>query len=192
MADAESGKEVVHKLIPPPEGELAYKIFIHAQRFGKAALFMGEQLKGGDLDFALPCAVMGAFVLELYLKCLVSIETGKPPPEKHEFSILFDSLSQASKSKIKDFFDQNPPAIRKQFEAGIFPGKTPEEVEFLKKMDVSFEGLLKAAENSFQQFRYACEEKMVKKPPSFQMGPMIQGVINVIEEHRPNWVRQGK
>ena len=82
------------------------RIFRIAEWFNLAGNTLKEHISEMR-GVAVPSVVLGAFSLELYLKCLIAIETGKPPPTGHNLRWLFDRLSGNTQSKIKQYFD-NP------------------------------------------------------------------------------------
>ncbi len=82
------------------------RIFRIAEWFNLASNTLKERISEMR-GVAVPSVVLGAFSLELYLKCLIAIETGKPPPTGHNLRWLFDRLSGSTQSKIKQYFD-NP------------------------------------------------------------------------------------
>ena len=55
------------------------RIFRIAECFFLASNTLNEHL-GTNTGLAVPSVVLSAFSLELYLKCLIAIETGKNPP----------------------------------------------------------------------------------------------------------------
>src|SRR5713101_6772909 len=90
-------------------------IFIVAEQF-RGADKMLHMILGGELTYqgdpvpfevSVPMVTRAAFALELYLKCLISMETGAAPPAKYECDYLFGLLHIATREQIRDYFDKN-------------------------------------------------------------------------------------
>lgn len=93
----------------------AVNIFVVAEQFRIADkmlnLFLQGELTYRDqrlaYDVSTPMVTCAAFALELYLKCLISMETGNAPPNRHELDELFKLLHPDTQKSIRDYFDQN-------------------------------------------------------------------------------------
>jgi hypothetical protein len=171
---------------PPTQGDLAYRIFTHAKQFEKASMLLAQQIQS-DADFMLPCTMMGCFVFELYLKCLIVIETGSAPRKEHNYLKLFEKLSAESKAKIKEYYDKNPSPTQLLQRSGKFSVLRPEDATYMQNLDLSFDAVLAASKNAFQQVRYIYEEGQMKLGDSFFAGPIIGGTLERIKELRPQW-----
>ena len=82
------------------------RIFRIGEWFYLAGLTLGERAPKMRGLFV-PTVVMSAFALELYLKCLIAIGTGKKPPPGHNLRRLFNKLTDKMQAKIRGYFD-NP------------------------------------------------------------------------------------
>lgn len=99
---------------------------------------------------AVPMVVCMTFSVELYLKCLVWLETGKAP-RGHNLEQLMALVSQPIRDRVKhhydDFIDQGP------YKSGFTgPGVQPDAAVF----DVA----LKVASDGFVSWRYVYEQDM--------------------------------
>src|SRR5580692_7426892 len=82
--------------------------------------------------------VNSAFSLELYLKCLYHIETGKRRQTHELYEIFFDLLSQPKQQLIENLYNKQP-----------IPG-------------VSLRKILERSNNAFDDWRYKFEEGEVR------------------------------
>jgi hypothetical protein len=178
---------------PPDLTTLAFLIFTHAKRLDGAAHLIGLQTSKNP-NFIVPYVVMASFVFELYLKCLVVLDTNKRPPNIHDYVKLFELLSDSSKAKVKEVYDNNPSPALEMVRTGKFPKElNPEHVAFLKAKDFSFEATLSRAKNAFENFRYIYEEwHDPQDDPKFEfsVNSIVQGVIEAIKAQRPAWYEQ--
>lgn len=109
-------------------------------------------------SLAIPRATMAAFSLELYLKCLISLETGQNAPPWHELDKLFKKLSPATRQEIRKLYD-NPTegqeiSNRLQLKRGS-EKKSAEEKSLVAPS--SLNESLKTSARAFDQFRYIFE-----------------------------------
>ncbi|MCK4814556.1 hypothetical protein KA005_02205 [bacterium] len=75
----------------------AFKV---ADRFSLAARILGKRISQST-DFIDPFVVNGAFSLEIYLKCLYFIETGKTLKNEHNLKNIYDKLTSDTRNRIK-------------------------------------------------------------------------------------------
>ena len=54
-----------------------------------------------------PSIVLPAFASELYLKCLICIESGKSPPKEHKLTALFLRLDLPTRKRIENLWDED-------------------------------------------------------------------------------------
>ena len=87
-------------------------IFVVAEQFRFADKMLNLMLNG-DLqyqgqripyDVSAPMVTCAAFSLELYLKCLISMEMGKAPPNRHECDYLFSLLHIDTQAAMREYF----------------------------------------------------------------------------------------
>jgi hypothetical protein len=131
----------------------ASKIFEHAECFYRAsAALHGHYPLGLHVHAALtliePLIVLSAFTTELFLKCLICIETGSAPRE-HDLKELFELLSEATRARIQSCWD-NEVAPRRR-----------EEWDNLERDGLKIARDLPAAlakgTNAFKRYRYSYE-----------------------------------
>jgi hypothetical protein len=95
-----------------------------------------------------PMIVLGALTTELFLKCLVSIETGKAA-HGHDLKKLFDTLSADSRARIQHAWDTE-----------IVPGRGKEWDRIEKyglTMPRDLPSALAKASQAFERIRYSYE-----------------------------------
>lgn len=88
--------------LKPPQS-----IFVHANGFLKSVNFLNRQPGDPQFDpFTFAVMVMNsAFASELYLKCLIQIETGQMIKNEHDLNALFRKLPAAVQQEIEGPFD---------------------------------------------------------------------------------------
>jgi hypothetical protein len=112
-----------------------------------------------------PSAVLNAFSLELYLKCLIAIQTGKNPPSGHDLRWLFNKLSNNTQDKVRRYFDNpNDPKeikLRKTLENPQPP--IPKDMAI---SPYNFDTVLELSANAFVQLRYIIVDTIYDLPTS--------------------------
>jgi hypothetical protein len=81
------------------------KIFEQAHGFYQALAILCNVDAGNTqlgVTIGEPVMVTGAFTIELFLKCLICIETGSLPPREHNLRELFDQISPTIQTKIEN------------------------------------------------------------------------------------------
>ena len=96
-----------------------------------------------------PVMVIGAFTIELFLKCLVCIETGEVP-RTHHLRKLFDKLSDSTRARIQLTWNNDISVHRKTEWDRI-------EAAAGQKAARDLPGALAAASKSFERIRYSYE-----------------------------------
>ena len=78
---------------------------------------MAEQQIGmrSEVPLFTPVIINSAFSLEIYIKCLIMIETGSRPSRGVTLSELFASLSNDSKTAIEQYFDETTGGAKPDF-----------------------------------------------------------------------------
>ena len=95
-----------------------------------------------------PVIVLGALTTELFLKCLICIETGDTA-HGHKLKGLFDQLSEATRARIQDLWDSRV-AMRKSKEWDKLE-------EFGLKMPRDLASALAKGSTAFERIRYSYE-----------------------------------
>jgi hypothetical protein len=100
------------------------------------------------VTLAEPVVVLGALTTELFLKCLICIETGDTP-RGHNLKGLFDQLSMATRTRIQNLWDN-----------GISTRKSNEWDEIEKhglRMPRDLPSALAKGSSAFEHIRYSYE-----------------------------------
>lgn len=133
-------------------------IFIVAEQFRSAdkmlhMILRGELTAGGQpvpFEVSAPMVTCAAFAFELYLKCLVSMETGFPPPNTHKLDHLFAMLYPDTQTEIRKYFDANGTStiayIKNEFDRAGKPAPT-----------IDFDYVLRVSGRAFPIARYLYE-----------------------------------
>jgi hypothetical protein len=141
-----------------PQTHNPANIFVVAEQFRFADKMLNLMLQGDlklkgaaiPFDVSTPMVTCAAFAFELYLKCLIAMETGSAPPNRHEFDLLFRLLNPTTQKEIQELFDKGGRAtiefIEQQFRQ---VGKPSPRVDF--------DYVLKASRRAFPIARYLYE-----------------------------------
>ena len=86
-----------------------FKIFVHASHFHESDHRLRNTVPADRPDqlplVAHPSMVLSAFATELYLKCLLCLETGRAP-HGHHLRNLFDQLLPETRERLKALWDR--------------------------------------------------------------------------------------
>lgn len=135
--------------------DLAKDVFMQAYRFRSTARVIGDLLKNSDdrnIDLYFdPFVVNASFSIELYLKCICIIESGKKKaPYMHELDKLYDSLSVEVQNKLSDVF------IKENEKLGTYHLAKENKPDF----EWSLKNVLKESSKAFIKWRYSYEGKL--------------------------------
>lgn len=158
------------------------KIFMNAERFRIADLVLrSDKNQNVAVAVAGPALVISAFASELYLKCLICIETGNLE-FGHELRPLFKKLSEASQKSIQRRWDAMvaTPQRRRIYEA--LKAVTGEVVP----MDLDW--ALRNGGDGFVELRYLHENEGGTR---FLLGDFPQLLRDEILLHKPEWTFLG-
>lgn len=116
-----------------------------------------------------PLIVLGALTTELFLKCLICIETGDKP-RGHNLRELFDQLNAATRARIQNMWDSGI-ALRRR--------KEWDEIErFGLKMPRDLPSALAKGSNAFERIRYSYEENTEGLHYYLEdLPPLLEGLI---------------
>lgn len=165
----------------------ASSIYWYATNFENSSIILDLELSRSldvkKMPAMFPClvptVVLRSFSIELYLKCLKSIECGKVP-RGHELLSLYLCLSEVNRKKIRDKFDfyiqYNPAVIAMQKQLGE------------KMVSLSIEDVLRTVNKVFETWRYAYEGK---GGSSYGLGELSRAVRETIVELRPEFAKHG-
>lgn len=167
----------------PPDPE---RMFKHAAVFEFVALFLSDysikKLNAAPpgVGVAIPDAariVNSALSLELYLKCLLSIEKGDYDFE-HELVKLFNAISPARQLRIKELFVE---------EFNRIPHLVYLRQVATDKKEYEFDRILERANHAFVEWRYAFEG--LESGVQYNGQPVRNAVRRVILEIKPDWIK---
>ena len=127
-------------------------IFVIAEQFRDASKFLIlAREHGWQTDVAMPAVTCAAFAMELFLKCLLAMETGKVP-EIHDLRHLFNRLGKLSQDKIRAYFAPYLPDVKEHVERQYLLGGQPPPPPL-----VDFDFVLNASRRAFPLARYIYE-----------------------------------
>ena len=86
------------------------QMFLVAAGYEEATDLIGHHsvervMAGGPAATLIPRAMLSAFTLELYLKCLILLETGKTAQKVHGIVELFGTVSALRQAEIRTAFN---------------------------------------------------------------------------------------
>jgi HEPN domain-containing protein len=122
-----------------------------------------------------PMVICASFSLELYLKCLIQIESGTSE-KGHDLEKLFFKLSPESQKMIRTSYE---------------PHKAREDAMFAAIVGVpvprtDFDFVLHASAKAFEHFRYAFEG-IVESGEGWMASPICECARERILELQPDW-----
>lgn len=138
------------------------------------------------LGLVVPTIVNNAFSLELYLKCLIAIETGRKPPSGHNLRWLFNRLNDKTKAKIKEWFD-NPTEEHEIRWGENIKTPPPHAPEWAKGTSYTFDEILDSSASAFVDFRYIFETGEYRKNANWNADYIVVCVRRAILELHPEW-----
>lgn len=161
--------------------KIPQSIFVHADGFNKAS---NSNASPPDPYLFSVLATNCAFAVELYLKCLIHIETNQLIKNEHNLRKLFSKLRDETQGEVEAAFnailDQHP---------GYDLSKASEEMKAAAaKRSKNLREVLKTCENAFVEWRYLYEEDddAVNAFGLFPLPPILRGAIL---RRKPEWGR---
>jgi hypothetical protein len=163
--------------------KMPQSIFAHADGFLKAA----SKLHGdppGDAFAAL--VINSAFACELYLKCLIHLETGQLFKDEHDLKKLFSKLSAGTQASIETKFD----AAFKLPDYDL--SKVPEHMRESAEQAIAMQPknlreALKAGGSAFVRWRYLYEDETGKTSDIYSLFSR-PGILRIeILTRKPEW-----
>ena len=128
---------------------------------------------------------LSAFTTELFMKCLICLETNLTPQGHHLFE-LFEQLKPATRSRIANLWN-----------AHIIPRRDPEwkfiensQYGGTKKFSRDLSGAISDSSRAFEKIRYSYEPG--SKDSNFNIGDLPRVLFRVILEMRPDWASLGR
>jgi hypothetical protein len=156
---------------------LEQMIFNHARAFNRSSLIIHNN---GGLECTVAMVTNNALANELYLKCLIIMETGDRVLFEHDLRKLFVQLAGDTKTDIARRFNRDYAA--KQALALI---NNPEFAEMVKRGPKNFDEALDSGARAFIDWRYIYEGDSFGKPYALLELPNI--LEQLILERKPSW-----
>ena len=125
-----------------------------------------------------------AFASELYLKCLIQLETRQLIKDEHNLRTLFAKLPDKTKEDIEKRF--NALMTEPEYDRSRM---SKEMQEAISKRPKTFRDSLKAGGNAFVEWRYLYEAGEASNPFGLFNLPTV--LREVILERQPEWGRFG-
>lgn len=155
------------------------RIYIQAERF----LFADEKLRSREVltapeigaYVALPCVVMQAFCIELYVKCLICIE-GHPAPRGHHLKNLFDRLNGKTQKELAALWSADNES-RNEFRVQLPPPWRDSVSDDVREA-------LSQGARAFEELRYAYEGVPICR---FYIDTMPRMLRRMIWQRKPEW-----
>ena len=158
------------------------KIFLHASIFHGSDHKLRNTVPHDRPDListiAHPAMVLSAFASELYLKCLLCIETGEVP-RGHNLYELFKGLKPETRRRLEDLWDgeiRRPERMKVIEHIRKLPGGDSLRLDLPYALDVGAD--------SFIELRYFYE----KQSSHFLLGDFPDLLRKVTLERLPGWV----
>jgi hypothetical protein len=160
--------------LPKPKYD-PFKIFEHASHFHESDHRLRNSAPHDKPDqialIAHPAMALSAFASELYLKCLLCIETGNVPTG-HNLKKLFDALQPATRHRLEDLWDadiRRPERARTLDHIRTLPGGSGLRLDLFYALDVGAD--------SFIELRYFYE----KRQSYFLIGDFPNQLLRLVE-----------
>jgi hypothetical protein len=154
----------------------AKDIYTTANNFLAASNVISQKLsETNDVGtYIAPFVTVTSFAIELYLKCIYMIETGKPAPNIHDLNQLYRKLGEESKIVIEMVYNM---LVQQDPTVNALKEKVPE-------MKTDLDSVLKEISGAFIKWRYSYEKKLTGFPAS---GPIINALKGRIKILKPEW-----
>jgi hypothetical protein len=165
------------------------QIFMHALGFHVAENALGSLTLAPNTQLGAqvvqPTMVLSAFTTELFLKCLICLETNLTPQGHHLFE-LFEQLKPATQDKIVHLWNTH-----------IIPVRGPEwkfiensQYGGTKKFKRDLPGALSDSSRAFEKIRYSYEPG--SQNGDFNIIDLPRILRRVILEMKPEWASLGR
>jgi len=135
----------------------------------------------------IPRTVLNAFSLELYLKCLIAIETGKSPPTGHNLRWLFNRLDSKTQDTIRSSFDNPSDKSEIAWRETLTNPKPPLPKDFAPS-PYNFDTVLDTSAKAFAKFRYIFERgEVAQDGAAWHADYIVKCTRRVIIKRNPSW-----
>jgi hypothetical protein len=157
------------------------KIFDEAHGFYQALAILCN-VEAGNTQLAVtigePVMVIGAFTIELFLKCVICLETGSLPRREHNLRELFDQISPIIQTKIENEWEKIA-----EHHTEVWDG-------FERRLGITMtrdlRSALAAGGDAFQRIRYSYEGGNERL--QFYLQDLPRALGRIILEVKPEWV----
>jgi hypothetical protein len=156
----------------------AQKIFQYAELFRQGSLLLTKDMMERvvpphhwAMGLNVPVNVLSAFCLELYLKALITIDTGVTP-WGHDLEQLFNALGLGRQQQGEKMWIE---CCKRD--------PTWEPMERQAKMKFDFRYCLKMSKNAFEEFRYAYEGNV----KGYLLNHLDGIIREIILKDKPDW-----
>jgi len=162
------------------------KIYLHALGFHTAENALGKLTGSFDPQYGSQVVeaniVLSALTSELFLKCLICIET-KLTPQGHHLGELFKQLTPKTQRSIIELWDTHIVPAREQMWRLI-------ENSQGTKLKRDLPSALFAASRTFEKLRYSYEGNL--QDTTFYIGDLPRILRRIILEMNPAWANMGR
>jgi hypothetical protein len=159
------------------------EIFLQARRFHLTNALLKNLAAGNDVivsgELAQPQMVISALSSELYLKCLICLETGGTP-KGHRLADLYGLLSADLKSRIQHLWDNEVVPLRE-------PNWKIVEAHSLQRIARDLPTALQVANKAFERIRYSYEPARDKS--QFYIDDLPTVLVKIILQVKPEWMK---
>jgi len=158
-----------------------HEIFLQAEYFNEACKVLGPE-KSQKPYLIIPIATCGSFSLELYLKCLLSIQSPKNEfPAIHNLHTLYSDVEPQHKKIIEFFFQaisQTDSMVLHERVLRQSPLSIEEEIDLI----------LQDNDSAFEGFRYAFGMQNAKMPTVYSTHSIRMSVrALILSTLKPDW-----
>jgi hypothetical protein len=174
----------------PLENINPHQIFVHARGFlvaedalGSLTITHNKQQVAANV--VQPVMVLSAFTTELFLKCLICLETTLTPQGHHLFE-LFQQLRPETQDKIIQLWEMHVVPIRDPEWALIEKSRSFSSGKFKRDLP----GALSDSSRAFEEIRYAYEPG--NRKGIFNIIDLPRLLHRVILEMKPEWLNLGR
>jgi HEPN domain-containing protein len=164
---------------PRSAGPDPFKIFMNAERFRQADLFLRSALDQRlAVAVASPALILSAFASEVYLKCIISIETGQMA-HGHHLKNLYRRIGPQTRRTIEEKWDAyvSSPVKQRLYAALSSVSGSP--------IPTDLDWTLSEGSSAFTSIRYLHEVDNSKT--KFLLGDLPSILRDVIIQIKPEW-----
>jgi len=167
--------------LKPPQS-----IFVHGDGFFKAAISMNKNPSDSGFDpFCFAALVTNsAFASELYLKCLIHLESGQLIKDEHNLHKLFQKLSEKTQQEIEGPFNAE---LAKAATYDLSQA-SEQSKRVISSRPKTLREALKVGGKAFVEWRYLYE---YGETGHFGLFPLPAILRNTILSRKPDWANFG-